>query len=272
LKRLLVLSVLAGLVVASAATGGSASAARHAPRIKGATNSTSSNWSGYAATAPTPFTDVKGSWTQPTANCSATASPIQGPHNNGKGNGNGNGHGHGGGGGTQNTYSSFWVGLDGYSSNTVEQTGTDADCSGTTPVYYGWYEFYPAFPVNFSDRVAPGDAMSGEVSVSGGNVTITLHDATQGWTEHASQGGNGYALSSAEWIAEAPSSGQVLPLANFGTVTFTGASATGGGTTGSISQFTYDPITMATSSGQVKAAPSGLTAGGSSFSVTWHHS
>ena len=57
-----------------------------------------------------------------------------------------------------------------------------------------------------------------------------------------------------------------------GTVTFTGASATGGGTTGSISRFAYDPITMATSSGQTKAAPSGLSAGGSSFSITWSHS
>jgi hypothetical protein len=79
-------------------------------------------------------------------------------------------------------------------------------------------------------------------------------------------------LSSAEWIAEAPSSGKVLPLANFGTVTFTGASATGSGRSGSIGAFTYDPITMATNTGQTKAAPTGLTAGGSSFSVTWSHS
>jgi len=270
LKRFLALSVFAGLAVATAAAGGSASSIRHAPRIKGSTNSTSSNWSGYAATSPTPFTDVKGSWIQPTANCSSTTgSPTQGP---GNGKGAGNGHGSGGGGKTQNTYASFWVGLDGDSSNTVEQTGTDADCNGTTAVYYGWYEFYPAFPVNFSDPIRPGDSMSAEVSVSGATVTITLHDATRGWTEHASQANQGYALASAEWIAEAPSSGKVLPLADFGTVTFTGASATGGGTTGSISRFAYDPITMATSSGQTKAAPSDLSAGGSSFSVTWSHS
>jgi hypothetical protein len=47
--------------------------------------------------------------------------------------------------------------------------------------------------------------------------------------------------SSAEWIAEAPSaesrggSLQTLPLADFGTVTFTGASATSDGHTGPIS-------------------------------------
>jgi len=268
-KGFLLLFAVASLVAASAAAG-SASPVTHAPRIKGATNSTSTNWSGYAVTGATPFTDVKGSWTQPTANCSSTAaSPT-----NGKGNGNGHGNGHGGGGGgtSQSTYSSFWVGLDGYSSSTVEQTGTDADCSGTTPVYYGWYEFYPAFPVNFSNPVAPGDTINAEVSVSGGTVTITLQDATQGWTQHATQSSSGYALSSAEWVAEAPSSGKVLPLADFGTVNFSNASATGGGKTGSISAFTYDPMTMVTTSGQTKAAPSGLSKNGSSFSVTWYHS
>jgi hypothetical protein len=265
-KRFLLLSVAAGLVAASAATGGSASRVDHAPRIKGATNSTSTNWSGYAVTGTT-FTDVKGSWIQPAANCSSTtASPT-----NGKGNGNGHGNG-GGAGKSQSTYSSFWVGLDGYSSGTVEQTGTDADCSGTTPVYYGWYEFYPAFPINFSNPVAPGDTINAEVSVSGGTVTITLQDATQGWTQQASQSSAGYALSSAEWVAEAPSSGKVLPLANFGTVDFSNASATGGGKTGSISAFTYDPMTMVTSSGQTKAQPSGLNNRGSAFSVTWFHS
>jgi hypothetical protein len=268
-KRYLTICVLAGLVAASAAAGGSASRGSRAPRIKGATNSTSTNWSGYAVTGTT-FTDVKGSWVQPAANCSATAaSPT-----NGKG--NGNGHGSGGGGGStgkaQSTYSSFWVGLDGYSSNTVEQTGTDADCSGTTPVYYGWYEFYPAFPINFANPVSPGDTINAEVAVSGATVTITLQDVTQGWTQRATQSSSGYALSSAEWVAEAPSSGKVLPLANFGTVNFGNAAATGGGRTGSISAFTYDPMTMVTSTGQTKAAPSGLGSGGKSFSVTWYHS
>jgi hypothetical protein len=263
--RYLVLCVVAGLIAASAAESGSAARVDYSPRIKGATNSTSTNWSGYAVTGAT-FTDVKGSWVQPAASCASTAAPT-------KGNGNGNGRGHGGGGGTSSsTYSSFWVGLDGYSSNTVEQTGTDADCSGTTPVYYGWYEFYPAFPVNFANPVSPGDVINAEVSVAGGTVTITLQDATKGWTQQAAQSSAGYALSSAEWIAEAPSSGKVLPLANFGTVNFSNASATGGGKTGSISAFTNDPMTMVTSTGQTKAVPSGLSNRGSAFSVTWYHS
>jgi hypothetical protein len=51
--------------------------------------------------------------------------------------------------------------------------------------------------------------------------------------------------SSAEWIAEAPSAEtqgglQVLPLANFREVTFTNASATAAGHTGSISDAAWD--------------------------------
>ena len=41
-------------------------------------------------------------------------------------------------------YSSFWVGIDGYSSSSVEQLGTDSDCAGNTPDYYAWWEMYPA--------------------------------------------------------------------------------------------------------------------------------
>src|SRR5262249_704814 len=89
-------------------------------------NSTSSNWSRYANTGRT-LTDVKGSWTQPSATCSSG----------------------------QTAYSSFWVGIDGDTTNTVEQTGTDADCASGTPTYYAWYEMYPKFPVNLSTSTYP---------------------------------------------------------------------------------------------------------------------
>ena len=39
---------------------------------------------------------------------------------------------------------------------TVEQTGTDSDCNGGSPVYYAWYEFYPAFPVDLGMTIKPG--------------------------------------------------------------------------------------------------------------------
>jgi hypothetical protein len=163
---------------------------------------TSTNWSGYAATGSTGhFTGVSSSWTEPTAKCS----------------------------GSGDQYSAFWVGLDGYSSSTVEQTGSEADCSGRTAEYAAWYEMYPAYPVYFTNPVRAGDHFTGSVAYQAGNFVITLTDSTQKWTKTASQAAGGAARSSAEVIAEAPSSTSgVLPLTNFGTVNFTGATVNGG--------------------------------------------
>ena len=216
----------------------------HAPvqGLRNGKNSTSTNWSGYANTGAT-FTDVKGSWTEPTATCTSG----------------------------QTAYSSFWVGIDGDTTNTVEQTGTDADCSSGTPTYYAWYEMYPKFPVNLSNPVSPGDSFTAEVKYNGGSsFTLTISDTTRGWTFSTNQTSRKARRGSAEWIAEAPSSsGGVLPLANFGTVSFSNCTANGVSIS---SNPNPDAITMVTSTGSVKAQPSGLGSGGSSFSVTWKHS
>src|SRR5690348_6309968 len=149
------LLALALLAVASApAAAQTAASMRHGP-VQNHTlhgkNSTSTNWSGYATTGSR-YTSVSGTWKQPTATCSAG----------------------------QTAYSSFWVGIDGDTTNTVEQTGTDADCSSGTPTYYAWYEMYPKFPVNLSNTVKPGDSMSASVTTSGsGNFTLTISDSTQ---------------------------------------------------------------------------------------------
>jgi hypothetical protein len=170
------------------------------------TTVTTTNWAGYAATGSSGhFTAVSSSWTEPTARCT----------------------------GSGDQYSAFWVGLDGYSSSTVEQTGSEADCAGRTAEYSAWYEMYPAYPVYFSNRVRPGDNFTGSVTYqkSNGDFVITLTDSTQKWTRTASQAAGGAARNSAEVIAEAPSSGlsgAVLPLTNFGTVSFSGAKVNGG--------------------------------------------
>lgn len=243
--------VIAGTLVAAVALGdgaprsAAAQAITHhtAPRIhvRDGRFSTSTNWSGYATTGTT-YTDVKGSWGQPSASCGAG----------------------------ETSYSSFWVGIDGDTTNTVEQTGTDADCSSGTPRYYAWYEMYPKFPVNLSNPVAPGDSISAEVKTRGsGSFTLTIIDATQHWTFTTNQTSKKARLGSAEWIAEAPSSsGGVLPLTDFGTVGFSSCTANGFSIGGNPNP---DAITMVTSSGQVKAQPSGLGSSGTSFSVVWKH-
>jgi hypothetical protein len=243
---------LAGLVVPMSGAAAGASAIVRMPldrsAVRGAVGST--NWSGYATYNAT-FTDVKGSWIQPTATCSTS------------------GH----------RYAAFWVGLDGYNSNSVEQIGTDSDClNKNRPSYYAWIEMYPAAPVNLSSSkypVAPKDSISAEVKASGSSYTLVLTNTTRAWSYTTTQSSTTAQNSSAEWVAEAPSSCfitcTVLPLANFGTVNFTGSATTGNGQVGTISTFTNDTIVMTTNNGTVKAQPSALASNGASFSDTWRH-
>ena len=159
----------------------------------------SSNWAGYADTGSSHgFTNVAASWVQPAGQCSS---------------------------GDQ--YSAFWVGLDGYTSSTVEQTGSEVDCVGQTAEYYAWYEIYPAAEVTFSNTVKAGDRFSASVRYMGSNkFRLTITDATQHWKRSATRRLAGAARSSAEVIAEAPcctNSGGILPLTAFGTVSFSAA-------------------------------------------------
>lgn len=245
--------VLATVLVSTLFASASASIVVKDPRIR-VTNSLSTNWSGYAVqtslTSPqsNAVTDVIGSWTVPAVSS-----------------------------GVKNTYSSFWVGIDGYSDGTVEQIGTDSDTNSRgQPIYYAWYEMYPAYPFNIPLSIIPGDTITAEVSYIGSNqYTLTITDSRSG-TYSTTQTLSGAQRSSAEWIAEAPSSGRVLPLANFGTVTFTGCKATINGHTGTISDTNWqnDAITMVTGAGKhatIKAQPSSLDSKGSIFSVTWYH-
>ena len=194
----------------------------------------SSNWSGYAATGS--FTSVSANWTEPTGHCTSAT-----------------------------RYSSFWVGLDGFNSSTVEQTGSEVDCPGGSPVYYSWYEMYPAFPVNFSNTVRPGDKFFGSVTFNGGSsYTLVLQDVTRGWKHTVNKTQNGAANSSAEVITEAPSGGSVLPLADFGTVNFRNATANGS----PIGNARPVQVNMVDNSGRLKDQTSSLSGGGS-FSDTW---
>src|SRR5207244_4088553 len=114
-----------------------------------------SNWSGYAVadqttvvngtsdpaqTAPIPYTSVTATWRQPGVKCRAGSA----------------------------SYSAFWVGLGGFStdSQALEQTGTGADCTAEgRPTYYAWYELVPAAPITIPLRVLPGDLVTASVNV-----------------------------------------------------------------------------------------------------------
>jgi hypothetical protein len=227
------------------------------------------NWSGYAVTGAGVVSDVKGSWIVPTIQQGA-CQPS----------------------GTQ--YSSFWVGIDGYSSNTVEQIGTDSDCQNGKPVYYAWYEFYPKFPYNINTiTVQAGDVISAEVSYgTDGKFTVSITDESTNPPQSfsISQKIPNAKRSSAEWIIE--DSGGLLP--DFGIVDFgskyTGVStgvpptptcwATVGGTSGAVGSFPASSvfeITLVTSDGKntVMSQPSALSSDSASFTDsftdTWYN-
>jgi hypothetical protein len=108
---------------------------------------------------------------------------------------------------------------------------------------------------------------------SGTSYTLKVTDSTHSANSFTTtQSCSNCANSSAEWIAEAPSgSNGVYPLSNFHSWTTTGASVTSG-STGVISSFPDDEITMTDSSGLVKAQPGALNGGGNGFTVTWERS
>jgi hypothetical protein len=211
----------------------------------------STNWSGYAAETnlnspqSNAVSMASGSWTVPTVS------------------------------GKANAYSSVWVGIDGYSSPSVEQLGTEQDTtrSGATR-YYAWWEMYPNPSFLISGMtISPGDSMSASVSYSSGAFTLQMQDSTTGQKFSTTQSATAQ-RSSAEWIVEAPSSvSGVLPLANFGTAKFTGANATINGHTGAIDNGAWQntSINMVNQAGTTIDQTSTLTdsGGASSFSVTF---
>ncbi len=152
----------------------------------------------------------------------------------------------------------------------MEQIGIAAQVSRKTVNYYAWYEMYPSNAYEIPITVAPGNEISASVTYVGTNeYQLALSDLSTGQNYSILQTNSSGVRSSAEWIAEAPSSGgSILPLADFGTVNFTNSLATlNGSTSGSISAFSNTAINLVASSG-FSATTSGLSANGGDFSVS----
>ncbi len=201
---------------------------------------TSSNWSGYAAYgAAGRFTSVASTWTQPAVSCTA-----------------------------QNRYSSYWVGLDGYNTSTVEQLGTEGDCINGAARYYAWLEMYPRPGSVIGVTVTPSHSYSASVTtLRRGSFALRLTDVTTGQSFSTVEKLNSAQGASAEVVVEAPSNGGgILPLANFGTASFTTSTANGL----PLGSFTpnLDPITMLNPYG-MKSTPSRFDATNKNFQVTW---
>ena len=237
----------------------------------------SSNWAGYVATGigstsstaspAMSYTDVTGQWVQPRAICKhGIPSSV-----------------------------AIWVGLGGYSetSQELEQTGTSADCDENGHAsYYMWYELVPADSVNLKVKIMPGDVIASSIVANGTDILVQVNDRTRHvvFTRHLTMASPD--LSSAEWIAEAPSqcsdSGYCpqLALTRFTPVVFTHTFAKGNSAGGTISspnwtqtalqliprgahRFFGEPNDPTGVAGAAGAMPSALAPDGSGFTITW---
>jgi Peptidase A4 family len=185
-----ILAVMGTLALAASALGTtSAQAAGFGPLVR---SFQGSNWGGYVATG-SKFTTITGSWTEPQVTCN-----------------------------TYNDLFAPWVGVDGYGSQSVEQTGVQTDCSSGAPVFSAWYEMYPKAPVFWSNPVSAGDSFTGTVTDNSGRYTITLTDNTRGWTVRTQQTYRGRDAS-AEAVIESPT--QSYP--SFSQLNFSGITVNG---------------------------------------------
>jgi Peptidase A4 family len=223
------------------------------------------NWAGYAVSSPgVRFRRVASTWVQPGATCAAG----------------------------ERRYSAYWVGIGGFHSTAkaLEQIGTQANCSSKGEAFYSaWYELVPAASVHIPLAVHPGDTLSASVTVSRKRVKLYLANRTTGKVFATQLRAKHIDRTAAEWIAEAPSTCDhggchPLPLANFGAMSFAGARATDtAGHGGPIADPSWSPTAIAlspdpgldigagfdTGGALGGATPSGLSAGGDAFTVTY---
>jgi hypothetical protein len=219
----------------------------HGIHSNAVTKVSSTNWAGYADTG-TGFTKVSGSWTEPTTKCPSSGEAI----------------------------AAYWIGIDGYSSQTVEQDGTLAFCDKGQLADYSWWEMYPSNDIQVvGTGVKGGDKITASVVRTGTKYALKVTDATtkgNNVSENETCAAATCKDTSAEWIAERPSGSSGLAiLPDFNVIKFTKSAQTSSKGSGTISAGTADEITMVKSSGSkvALATPSALTDSGADFSVTW---
>jgi len=268
------IGILAALSVASAmlavppvaganppATAGYAGPARDVTEnpatINGSHRFTSRNWDGYltyTSSESTDFSTVAASWIQPTVTCEA-----------------------------KNAWTVFWIGLDGWFNDTVEQGGTQAQCGtvGGTPAYSMWWEMYPTNSIQTVLVINPGDEITASVRfVAATSVfTIKVTDVTSGKSfTRREQCASGLTCdrSSADVITEDVGrygGSGYFPLANYGTMGYTKAKVTDtAGETGTISASEWLNSSVTEKEGTTTyATVTPLSAHGSSFDTVWNH-
>ncbi|KAJ3711469.1 aspergillopepsin-2 heavy chain [Lentinula guzmanii] len=134
---------------------------------------------------------------------------------------------------------SAWVGIDGVTyTDAILQAGVDFTISDGSISYDAWYEWYPDAAYDFTSfDISEGDSITVSVeATSDSEGTITLENITTGQsvTQAVSAPDSSTVISgqNVEWIVEDfEENGSLVVLCDFGTITFTDASALAGSST-----------------------------------------
>jgi Peptidase A4 family len=170
---------------------------RHTPLRRGRHGD--QTWAGYAVINASPYSAIKGSWIVPAMDCTRAGGDA-----------------------------SPWVGIDGWSNDTVEQIGVDLDCYRGRASYHPWVEMYPGPSDYFREPIRAGDTLTASVTVSGDTWRLTESDTRTGWTRTFYRDPkNPPKESSAEAIVEDVGKGAVPPVPDFHSVSFTGITVNG---------------------------------------------
>jgi hypothetical protein len=251
--RAAALAAIRGLQAAPASPASLATRELHVVRGEGTTSPAESyNWSGYVEFPPGRKTmaQVSGDWTEPKISCTSD----------------------------EDEEAVFWVGLDGWTNDTVEQDGTFAECYEHVAYYYDWWEMYPTNDIITVSAINPGDKIISSVKFSAGTYTLTVTDSTDTAADFTESETCGTGLtcenSSAEWIGETPGNVRgYYPLPDFKTWKVTKAAAgTSLSSAGSISKEDNLQVTMTSDAGYALATPGALNTKGNSFVDTWDNS
>jgi hypothetical protein len=202
---------------------------------------TSRNWSGYAATGGR-YTGIRGTWTVPQVAALNGASGV----------------------------GATWVGIGGVNTRDLIQAGTQDSGSGRQNEYQAWIELLPAASKQVTLSVVPGDSITVSIDEQGVGTNTWQIVMTNNTSGKSYQSTVHYASSrsSVEWIEEAPTGRNViLPIDNFGSVSFGEATATANGETVGLDQVGARPISLLNARRQPLAVPSAIGSDGRSFSV-----
>ncbi|KAK1962867.1 peptidase A4 family protein [Colletotrichum sublineola] len=170
--------------------------------------------------------------------------------------------------GVQGAAASAWVGIDGDTcQSAILQTGVSFYSDGT---FDAWYEWIPDYAYSFNNfDVSVGDQIKMTVDASSKKKGVaTLENLTTGQkvTHSFTSTPSTLCETNAEWIVEAfQEGGSQVTLADFGTVKFTGATASGSG--GSTTPAGADIIDISPDGGQSILASSSVS--GSTVTVKY---